>query len=56
MVEQRNQADHGCGRYSKRSIVAGSIPALTPETRKLTVNVQKNGDEITNEHRICNRN
>ena len=27
MVEQRNQADHGCGRYSKRSIVAGSIPA-----------------------------
>ena len=28
MVEQRNQADHGCGRYSKRSIVAGSIPAL----------------------------
>ena len=49
MVEQRNQADHGCGRYSKRSIVAGSIPALT-------VNVQKNGDEIKNEHRICNRN
>ena len=28
MVEQRNQADHGCGRYSKKSIVAGSIPAL----------------------------
>ena len=31
MVEQRNQADHGCGRYSKRSIVAGSIPALGTE-------------------------